>query len=183
MEALITINDIKAIRQIAQAINNPARIEPLIQEAQQSEVKRLLGPELLYDLLKNSGDAKYQDLLNGKQYTNKRGHDVRLEGLKVVIAYFTYARFILSDNLKHTDAGFVVKQTQFSEAASQQHIMAKYQDARSMALAYWADCEEFLNDKKINYPLWTYCGNKSGDVTSSAKISAVSNRNNDWRNK
>lgn len=179
MALLLTVNDIKAIRPIAKAVDDIARIEPYIEEAQQVELKKLLGNDFFFAIVEDP--ANYTDILDGKSYENSRGNTVSFKGIKTVLAYFSYARFLMNDQMKHTASGFVVKQNQFSEPASLAERTSKHQDCRSLALSYWEDCALFLNQFKTDYPLWSVgCGQKSSGIASAAKISSVNNRERNY---
>lgn len=194
---LITITDIALIRPITQNISDLNSIEPYILEAEQIELKKLLGPEFYYSISKITADINIKiaaattqipavftaeeqiirDLLNGKEYQNSKGNTVAFAGLKTVLAYFSYSRFILNDNMKHTNAGMVFKRTEYSEQPSAKAITDKAQDAKSMALSFWADVECFLNKQYLKYPLWkSDCNHSSTGIRSRSRITSVNNR-------
>ena len=50
-----------------------SRLNVAIQEAQDSDLKQMLGYAMYYDMLKNHSATKYTDLLNGKEYTDVNG--------------------------------------------------------------------------------------------------------------
>ncbi|WP_129714670.1 DUF6712 family protein [Pedobacter sp. SYP-B3415] len=180
MNLLITTADIREIRPIAQAIDDINKVEPFIAEAQQVELKDLLGVEFFYAVL--ASPDSYQTLLSGGTYNTSQGHAIAFNGLKTVLAYFSYARFLMNDNMKHTNAGFVNKVNQFSQPASQSQITAKYQDARSMAFSHWSDVILYLDTNRQQYPLWrSGCTTKTNNIRSTARISAVNNRDHSCR--
>lgn len=174
---LITIEDLRLIRPITQNVSDLNSIEPYIEEAEQADLKNLLGAELYYDLVKNKNDGKYSDFLNGKEYQNSKGNTLAFAGLKKTLAYFAYARLILNDNLKHTNSGMVFKRNEYSEQPSSKSIADKAQNAKAMAMNFWQDCEAFLNHNKSVYSLWkSDCFQHNSGISSRATISGVNNR-------
>ena len=204
MELLITVQEIQKVRSIVETIDDVAKIDPYISEAQQVELRDLLGLEFFYKILSvitdhrnhvedfvpteeaevyqpTSEEQKYLLLLNGGNYETSQGHTIQFSGLATVLSYFSYGRFLVNDNVKHTDSGFVFKQNQFSEPIDQKTVSAKHQDARSMALSHWGDVILFLDTKKEDYPLWRMnCKPQGNKVRSSTRISSVNNRNHEY---
>lgn len=157
MTLLIGISDFTPYKSISHNINVTKKLEPYIVEAQEFDLKDLLGQELYNDLLNDFIASpplgNYEDLYNGSSYT-KGGKVYTHKGLIPVLVYFTYARFIMDSNSESTAFGQVVKTNQYSEPLSEKAIDRKYNQAKSGALAYWKDVEKFLNDNSIDYPLW-----------------------------
>ncbi|RKD19015.1 hypothetical protein BCY91_14150 [Pelobium manganitolerans] len=194
MELLITVDNIRDIRAIAESVDDVDRLDPYISEAQQVELKELMGVEFFYhmlmlisdyynkkkedpDYISTPEEELYLKLLKGGEYLTAQGHSVRFSGLATVLSYFSYARLLMNDNMKHTNGGFVVKKTEFSDPASANMIIKRHQDARSMALSHWADVTMYLDQKRSDYPLWRMgCKARTNNIKSSARISGVTNR-------
>jgi hypothetical protein len=200
---LITINDIANIRPITQNLSDLNSIEPYIEEAEQVEFKKLLGSEFYFDLKKTyaqylvnvaagtvespyaptAKEILYNKLLTGAEYQNLRGNTVEFGGLKTVLAYFSYARFIINDNLKHTNAGMMLKRTEYSEQPSAKAITDKANDAKSIAMSFWSDCKMYLDEKTSDYSLWDiFCHGHHSSVNSRTRISGVNNRDRSYIN-
>jgi len=150
----------------------PGRIEVFVKKAQDLDLKPFLGYALYYELIKHCNtdgtiqdDAPqpYKDLLNGAEYLDKFGHIVLYEGLRPVLAYFTFARFIETDAIHYTATGPIVKHHDNGTSVAPQDIVKLVQQQRSVANAYANDAEKFLWDNKADFPLWHYDEkNKSG---------------------
>jgi hypothetical protein len=162
---LITIEDIKKIRSISNVINSDKDIMPFVYEAQDVEIKRILGELLYTDLivtydgegLGNSTPAKYLELLNGKQYTYN-SNTYLFNGLKQIIAYYSYYSFLKQWGVHITNAGLQVKTGDMSlpvEDATRGRMLA---DVKSKLSSFVDDLNKFLIRNKDTYPLYyKYC--------------------------
>lgn len=150
MNLLITKQDVSSYLQTA--IGIPDNIfNNYIYEAQEFDLKYLLCEDMYFDLLKNSTDQKYIDLINGKEYTYEN-KSYSFSGLGKVIAYFTYARFILKSNIVSTSHGFVVKNTQFSETVPLDERRVFYHNYRKEANIIFDDVKKFIERNNSIYP-------------------------------
>lgn len=169
MKLLITIQNIKEFRPTSEGI--PAeRIQPYIQEAQQFDLKRLLGDPLYVDFMArydNAGDGKYaayQDLLNGKNYT-VGGITYEYPGLRGYLAYMSLARFFNNNQVNVTKYGLVTKSGEGSEPLDWKAVAVAVAEIRSNALALQVDIQKYLRSDPTNYPLYTYQdGSASGQT-------------------
>lgn len=150
---LIEKADFAEIRDISNNVDFDKRIKPYVREAQEFDIRPILGAEMFYDLLKNSADDNYTALLDGLDYTYA---DVNYSfvGLKTIIAYYTYARFIPHDNVRSTPSGMMGKTNEFSERISKSEIDRIVNQNQSAAYAYIEDMICFLDRKVSDYPKW-----------------------------
>lgn len=153
---LITLDDIRAIKQISQNINAVDRLQPYIQEAQLFDVKEKLGPVFYHDVIKNNSDQKYQDLLNGITYTDNASpaNEYHFAGLKSAIAYYAYARYILNGQITATGFSVVRKTNEFSEPVEEKTLVRLSTQARMAGDALMNDAINFLNIKYSIYTKW-----------------------------
>lgn len=173
MANLITISDFADYRAISTNVNDVKRLDPYIAEAQEFDLKALLGQYLYDDFVKNITNTIYQSLLNGKEYTDTSGYNVIYKGIKPVLVYYAYSRFLANDNIKSTASGFVIKrQDEYSEPISEKTMSRLIQQAESSALSYFEGVKKFLNDNYSIYPLWKYCGINT-NKRSGCNISSV----------
>ena len=82
MPNIITIQDIKEVRPLAQL--DPQRVDPYINEAQENDLRPILGDALFYDFITNIDTTKYRELLNGKTYT-KNNYSIFFPGVKPML--------------------------------------------------------------------------------------------------
>lgn len=154
-EPLITIDDVKTFKGISSNINSQKDFDPLVIEAQTFDVPKIIGDGFFLDVIAGLNaspqEAKYVDLFNGKEYTvngEKRIHF----GLKAIIIYNAYARFLAKDGIQSTPSGFVVKQSQYSEPVDFKRLSMNIQQARSGAMAHEQRVVDFLQNNRDLYP-------------------------------
>jgi hypothetical protein len=145
---LITKTDFAAYRNLTVNMDDSKRLEPFILEAQRIDLSNMLGKRLYFDMIKylssyNAGIAAqtdqspyqastdelwFQKLLNGASY-NYTWPDQSITtkiyaGLKPVLVYLSYARFVRNDNVRSTQSGFVKKTVDFSTQISDKEIQS-----------------------------------------------------------
>ena len=172
MNLLISLADFEPIRQLTSNLD-VKKLNPYIQEAQNFDLRPVLGEAFFYDLLANSDDSIYQDLLNGKEYQNANDETVAFEGLAAALKYFAYARYIESSNTHSTAYGLVSKTNDFSQQAQEKTIARMVTNARSSAKGYLDDVLKFLAVNADDYPIWKQSCNSGKKATGGIKITAV----------
>lgn len=174
MEPLfITKIDFVPYRNLTVNMDDSKRLEPFILEAQRIDLTNLLGKRLYFDMVANiasynAGVAAadtdsttytptlneqwFQELLNGCSYTytwpDKSTTTKIYSGLKPVLVYLSYARFVRSDNVRSTQSGFVKKTVDFSTQISDKEIQAVASRAEADANAFFTGAEDFMRDNK-----------------------------------
>jgi hypothetical protein len=170
---LINKTDFAPYRIITVNMDDHKRLEPFILEAQRIDLVNLLGKRLYFDMIKyitsyNAGvnaalasdpvsiytptadEDWFQKLLNGCSYTYTwpdRSTTTKIyAGLKPVLVYLSYARFVRSDNVRSTQSGFVKKAVDFSVQISDKEIQAVASRAESDANAFFSGAEDFMAD-------------------------------------
>ncbi|MDA8956151.1 hypothetical protein N9H19_00840 [Flavobacteriales bacterium] len=88
-----------------------------IEQSQIFDFRELVCEDFFNDLFENMTDDKFVLLIDGGSYTfeNKTYH---FKGLKSVLAYFTYARFLMHSPVVSTSHGVVIKETPHSSPLS-----------------------------------------------------------------
>ena len=196
MEPLfITRTDFTPYRNLTVNMDDAKRLEPFILEAQRVDMPNLLGKRLYFDLVKytasyNAGVAAaiainpnavytpttdelwFYKLLNGCTYTytwpDSSTTNKIYAGLKPVLVYLSYARFVRSDNVRSTQSGFVKKTVDFSTQITDKEIQAVASRAESDANAFFSGAEDFMADNAdyfIKYLGQEYTG-RPGDAFS-----------------
>ena len=156
MANLITYSDFASYKDITANINDTKRLDPYIAESQNFDLRPLLNDELYFDFINNLVEDKYKDLLSGTTYTPD-GYTTEIEfyGLKPVLVYFSYSRFLLNDNYKSTNAGFVVKkQFEYSSSLEEKTLARLASQSRASAMSYWKEAVLYLDSNYALYPLW-----------------------------
>lgn len=170
--ALLTLSDIQAYRAISGNINASERLLPYVDEAQQVDLEPFLGEAFYYDLISHTTQQKYVDLMNGKVYTYGN-NSVKFAGLKPLLAYWSYARFIEGQQLNATSFGFVTKKTEYSEPVTQKTIDKVAANARQVAAKYQSGAIMYLDSNTNLYPLWRLNSNLSTSPHQSTIISDI----------
>jgi hypothetical protein len=167
---LITKTDFAAYRNLTLNMDDSKRLEPFILEAQRLDLSNMLGKRLYFDMIKylasyNAGIAAqtdlspyqpttdelwFQQLLNGASY-NHTWPDQSITtkiyaGLKPVLVYLSFARFVRSDNVRSTQSGFVKKTVDFSVQISDKEIQSAASRAEADANAFFTATEDFMAD-------------------------------------
>ena len=177
-DLLINIDDIREYRDVALNINQN-KIDTAILDAQRQDLRSVLGDPLYLDFtkkvfLKTDADFdKYQELLNGKEYT-LNNFTLEFYGVKPMLVRYAYARLAKTGNKKVTRYGQVKKITDQSNPVSSEENFEDVTDARSSALVYQEDLIKFLTNNTTIYPLWdvdetTAPSNSSGFEFTSAR--------------
>ena len=150
---LITLADFAPYAELSSNIEQKA-IDPYILQAQISDLKPVLGDIFYQDLVVNFANANYQELLNGKLYTvPNANYQAKFEGIKPMLCYWSYARYVKRASFKPTMSGMVAKTTQFSEPLSESTLLRLANESMSMAGVYQQGLEMFLYYNRASYPV------------------------------
>ena len=131
--------------------NNQSRHPQLVDEVENSDLRKLLGDAFLYDIQINS--SNYTDLLTGVEFYCC-GSKLKHRGLKFVLAYLVYAKYIGESFVQDTFSGFVQKNRQESETISDGTTKRLMQENRDIALSEFKIIEKYLNENSSTYTLW-----------------------------
>lgn len=174
MIELIKDTDFLPYRAIANNMDVAKRLVPHIIEAQTLDVMPLMGSALWFDLMKYTAslaagiaaaaiaeppttyvptaeETKFNRLLNGFTYTVFAGKPNELtkgyEGLKPVLVYFAYSRFVLRDNIRSTPSGFTQKTTIESQPVGVKQLNDEANRAISAANTYYQHVNTYIKDQ------------------------------------
>ncbi|MBE99311.1 hypothetical protein [Flavobacterium coralii] len=153
MQPLITRSDIAKYRQIS-ATRNDAKLNEMILDAQMLDVQPLLG-EKLYNLIMNAPED-YTEIMDGGSYVYQ-GVTYNNYGLKMVIAYYAYARYIMFGGFTDTPHSFVEKlNDSTSRPVDYSNKKTVYQLNRENAAKIWDSVSNYLIRTK-NEDFAGYC--------------------------
>jgi len=152
---LISVADVKEFKGISANINADKDFLPLVTEAQIFDIAPILGDDFFLEIIAGleagTPEAKWTELFEGKTY-EYAGKTYQFFGLKALIIYHSFARFLTNDGVQSTPSGFVVKQSQYSEPVDAKRLSMKIQQARSGAVAHEQRLLDFLRRNKDAYP-------------------------------
>jgi hypothetical protein len=154
MRLLITISDIAQYRDVTTHVKDK-RVDPMIREAQEIDLRNLLG-ETLYDkVVEDISPLNYPEL------------DAVINP---AMCYWAYARLLKNNRITITSNGVVNKNVDGSVQAVDQAIAIALSDARDVAKNYANRIVKFLDDNSTDYPEWKCKGN---GARGSIRITAV----------
>lgn len=145
-------NNIKPISE-----NNESKYPLLAREVEEGKLKELIGIELLQDLQVNPNTDDNKNLLNGCSFVNRNGNTVKHQGLKYVIAYMNYSKYIGESFVNDTFTGMVRKTRQDAENLTSGDISRLQGEAQSIALTEFEIIKDFLVLNYSKYPLFKKC--------------------------
>jgi hypothetical protein len=154
MQPLITRDDITKYRQIAKNPNSD-KLNECILEAQLLDLKPLLG-EKLFDKI-TAGSENHNELLEGGIYTYD-GIEYSNYGLKMALAYFAYARYVIFSHVTDTPYAIVEKRNTDSQPIPAETKKSVYNTNREIAGKVWSNVKMYL--ERTYYPYYKGCNVK-----------------------
>ncbi len=155
---LISHTDLKTIKGNFSANIESDQVDPYIREAQTGELRRFLGDELyLIILLDNPLSVqRLIDLMQGVDYTNRQGKQVRFNGLEECLKYWSYYRYLRdSDLLAMRYGNRIAEDSIYSTSAFREQVKRSIYNAKSLALKFQYDAERYLRTFPDVYPEWS----------------------------
>lgn len=158
---LISFSNIADFRPMSKEIPQE-RITSYIQEAQQFDLKKLLGDALYLDFITNfdnSGHAQYtnyQNLLNGVNYTYGT-QTLEHPGLIGYLSYMTLVRIYNNNQINVTKFGLTRKNNgDQSTPLDVKEIAVAVAELRSNGLALQNDIVKYLTTNGTLFPLYAF---------------------------
>ena len=158
MSNLITISDFSPYRNLSANIGSE-KIDPYVTEAQEFDLKPILGRALYYDFIQgmeaSPQEELYTELFEGKDYTDPDTNStIHFSGIKPMLIYYSYARIIPNLNKHATNFGFIEKENPYSNPVQDKGLFLSVSQARNAAEAYKVELIKFLDDNYSDYELW-----------------------------
>jgi hypothetical protein len=148
--AILSYSQQQAIKPIS--ANNQSKYAQIEKEVEENELRRLLGVAFLQAVQTTPGD--YTDLLDGDDFENYDGDEISHKGLRYVISYMVFSRYLGESNVVDTFSGFVSKNRTDAETISDGSIRRLQEENRQLAMVEWELIREYLDINSANYPLW-----------------------------
>jgi hypothetical protein len=169
MTKLISITDIVEFKPLSLNVNVAKQLDPYILEAQEFNLKPVLGDPLYLDLLENL--ENYDNLFLPYTY-EWDGYKYAHNGIKASLIYWTYSRYLSNGNSHSTAFGMVQKLNEFSTPLDPKEISRQVKQTESGAIAYQQQYLEYLCRFATDYPLYNVGGKKIAQKTSN-KIKSI----------
>lgn len=151
MQSLLTRSDIARYRQIAKTSNDD-KLNEMILDAQLLDLQPLLGERLFNEIMDKPDE--HTELLNGGIYDHN-GISYSNYGLKMVLSYFAYARYLMFGSVTDTPFSVVEKLNSDSRPIEASAKKTMYQLNREAALQIWSNVNNYLIRTK--HPGFTKC--------------------------
>lgn len=136
--------------------NNQDRFNQIGAEVESLELDKLLG-SAFYQAVSTT-PTNYTNLLDGCSFVDDNGNTITHKGLRYVIAYLNYAKYVGESYVHDTYSGFVQKTRPDSERISTGDIKRLQQENREIAFNAFELIRMYLNNaNKLDptaYPLW-----------------------------
>lgn len=160
MNKILTATEIKNYKDIGNKIDEN-KINPIIEQAQLTELKDMLGSDFFFDVLSNLSSPEYQDLLSGSTFIY---NDITYyqDGLKALTADYFMSKYVMQINTNITPFGATTKQSSDSVPAERNSLKDLSTLHLQMAGARWDVIKKYLDENKEIFPKWkSFCGSSS----------------------
>lgn len=179
MIKLIDINDIVALKPMSLNTDVSKKLTFCIEEAQKYDIMPFLG-DTLYILLEadyNSTSPEftqqiYADLFNGCDYV-EGNETLRQGGVKSMLIYYSYARYLQNSKTNPTAFGVVEKINDHSTGIEEKTLARLINNSIALAEAEKSKVDLFLRYKSTDYPNWVYANKYLTKAPSGLKITAI----------
>ena len=160
---IIAYSDIAAYWYIPSTVNkDTTKISIAILEAQQADLKRVLGEALYYDFIEDYDPvgldfvtASYQTLFDGGDYTYQ-GNTIYFSGVKQLLCAYSFIHLAKNNKIHIVRGGVVVKTVEESETAEDFQLRAIIRKAFDQASRIEGELTRFLYENRATYPLYNY---------------------------
>lgn len=149
---MITIvqNDFACIGQIAKHCDLP-KLCIAIEEAKMFDLMPLLCNEMYFDVDANWTATTYANLINGGQYVGCNNKQSFHFGLKKVLIYYAYSRYILINGFNDSPNGLVSKTNDFSIPTPLKELQTFSDKYRNMGFDAWQSVQKYLCKNKETF--------------------------------
>ena len=152
MNNIITANEAKTLKDLGNKIDEQ-KVNSIIEQAQITELKDVLGSKFYFDVISNINNSAYQDLLSGSTFSYD-GVSYYQDGIKALLADYFYAKFVLVINTNITPFGATVKHSPDSEPADRNSLKDISTQQMQLAGARWEIIRMYLDANRTTFPKW-----------------------------
>jgi hypothetical protein len=145
---LLNYSQQQNIKPISQ--NNEDKYFQIASEVEEFELKKILGVRFLQDIQTTPSGTWNAKLLTGDTLKDGSKH----KGLKYVIAYLNFSRYIGSSNVVDSFSGFKKHTTEQSEFLTEGEVKRLLNLNREIALTEFDLIKDWLNENYSEFPTW-----------------------------
>ena len=143
MDHLITPSEVTQYGRPISAKTDNDKLNAYIIEAEQMNIKPVLGDDLFLSILeKGEDDEKVAMLLKGGSYQSEC-KIYTFVGLKAAMSYYVYAKYLMVGDFNATRFGVMMKEDSFSSHISSADRSNAYSDTLEVANCYLQDCVSY----------------------------------------
>ena len=142
-----------AVQQLIKPIspNKATGFDLICEEVEQVYLPKLLGIQMYSDLLSNG--ANYTDLIDGGTF-NINGVQYMQKGLKYILSYYNYAKYIKNAHLADSFTGLVVQNRDETTHVTSSELERISIENIEIANTAWLLTKCYLDNNLSLYPLW-----------------------------
>lgn len=167
--ALLTYQQQQAIKPIAK--NNEKFYAQIELDAERLYLQKILGISFAQQIQANP--ENFIDLLDGCEF-EYCSQTIRHEGLRFILAYYTYSEYVKNSDIQDTFTGMVQQNRIETTHVSSGRINAIRDSALQIADEALTVTKQYLNQNSTIYPLW-YCS--SSRKAHAPKLIEIRNTN------
>lgn len=163
MSLLLSFQQQQAIKPIASL--NAEKYDQIAREVEDNDLLGMLGIALLQDV-QDFPDKEYNaKLLDGDTFVDLFGNTIKTRGLRYILAYLNYAKYVLNSGIEDTYAGFKQLKNEQTDPLSEGSKRNLIENARNIAATQFEVMKRYLNANLANFPLWYYGLSRSSTST------------------
>lgn len=138
---IITTDDIRKYRPIADNLDDKRRLEMYISEVQNLTIIPAIGASLFQQIDENPNE--FTELLNGGYY-GENDCKKYFAGLKAALVMLTYGKFVKNQPVNVTPFGVKQKDALDSQQTNDKTLVRHANEAENVGLAYLQQCLDYL---------------------------------------
>jgi len=145
----------KFISTLSNNIDFDKDLQQHILDAMEFDLQKFMGESFYLDFLSKFGTlpSPIDDLWEGVEYT-ENGKQYRHQGLKAVLVYHSYARYLPDSDIFSTPFGMVHNNNDHSVRVSDKKLSNRVSEARTMAGSHESHVVDYINRNSELFPLF-----------------------------
>jgi len=120
-------------------------------EVQYVKLKELMGADFYQDVINNAETTANAKLIDGGTYT-KDGVTYEFAGLKYVLSFLFYERYIMEIDAQDTYAGIMQNENTNARHSAYAQKKNMGQVMKILAERHWRDCRDYVCENSSDFP-------------------------------